>query len=130
MTNREAHEEAAGMGLDPLFFAHNGIDPDAPAKCGGCEMVYCKEYSNGGKQCFGLVSDTHRDCDIIRSCQKYDNGKEFYQDLSLDEAAEMAVGYAAVVNNATKFYYERPCGSCEQRENDCMCPVTEPETAK
>ena len=29
MTNREAHEEAAGMGLDLLFFSLNGIDPDA-----------------------------------------------------------------------------------------------------
>jgi hypothetical protein len=29
MTNREAHEEAAGMGLDGSFFAINKIDPDA-----------------------------------------------------------------------------------------------------
>jgi hypothetical protein len=29
MTNREAHEEAAGMQLEDLFFVLNGIDPDA-----------------------------------------------------------------------------------------------------
>lgn len=29
MTNREAHEEAAGMNLDPIFFRINNIDPDA-----------------------------------------------------------------------------------------------------
>ena len=29
MTNREAHEEAAGMGLEGSFFAMNNIDPDA-----------------------------------------------------------------------------------------------------
>jgi len=29
MTNREAHEEAAGMNLDPSFFTFNNIDPDA-----------------------------------------------------------------------------------------------------
>lgn len=29
MTNREAHEKAAGMPLDDLFFSLNGIDPDA-----------------------------------------------------------------------------------------------------
>jgi len=29
MTNREAHEEAAGMNLDDMFFRLNGIDPDA-----------------------------------------------------------------------------------------------------
>jgi hypothetical protein len=28
MTNREAHEEAAGMNLDDMFFKVNGIDPD------------------------------------------------------------------------------------------------------
>ena len=32
MTNRESHEEAAGMGLEPAFFTSNGIDPDAEAK--------------------------------------------------------------------------------------------------
>jgi hypothetical protein len=29
MTNREAHEEAAGMALDDLFFVISGIDPNA-----------------------------------------------------------------------------------------------------
>jgi hypothetical protein len=29
MTNREAHEKAAGMQLEDLFFTMNGIDPDA-----------------------------------------------------------------------------------------------------
>ena len=28
MTNREAHEEASGMGLDDLFFIFNNINPD------------------------------------------------------------------------------------------------------
>lgn len=29
MTNREAHEDAAGMNLDDAFFRFNSIDPDA-----------------------------------------------------------------------------------------------------
>lgn len=29
MTNRQAHEEAAGMNLDDAFFISNGINPDA-----------------------------------------------------------------------------------------------------
>lgn len=29
MTNREAHEEAAGMNLSDSFFAISGIDPNA-----------------------------------------------------------------------------------------------------
>lgn len=28
MTNREAHEEAAGMNLENIFFELSGIDPD------------------------------------------------------------------------------------------------------
>ena len=32
MTNREAWEEAAGYGLDDMFFKINGIDPDAEAE--------------------------------------------------------------------------------------------------
>lgn len=46
MTNQEAHEQAAGMGLDDAFFAVSGIDPDAeyPARkpferCGRCHMT-------------------------------------------------------------------------------------------
>lgn len=30
LTNREVHEEAAGMGLSAEFFIKNNIDPDAP----------------------------------------------------------------------------------------------------
>lgn len=32
MTNREAHEEAAGMGLDDMFFRFNRINPDEEYK--------------------------------------------------------------------------------------------------
>ena len=37
MTNREAHEEAAGMGLDDLFFIFNNINPDG-------EYLICEKY--------------------------------------------------------------------------------------
>jgi hypothetical protein len=33
-TNREVYEEAAGMGLDDMFFRFNHIDPDAEYKEG------------------------------------------------------------------------------------------------
>lgn len=92
---------------------------DGRRSCENCNQVYEREYSNGGKQCFGLVRDTFRDCDVIRACQKYDNGKMFLQDLSPDEAAEMATGYAAVVRTWFSFFYQRPCGTCEQKESDC-----------
>jgi len=39
LTNREAHEEAAGMALEPLFFALNKIAPDAE---------YCEEWAETG----------------------------------------------------------------------------------
>lgn len=32
ISNREAYEEAAGMGLDPMFFSFNNIDPNAIPK--------------------------------------------------------------------------------------------------
>ena len=32
MTNREAYEQEAGIGLDDLFFIYNDIDPDAEYK--------------------------------------------------------------------------------------------------
>ena len=32
LTNREAHEKAAGMALEPMFFVFNGIDLDAEAE--------------------------------------------------------------------------------------------------
>ena len=32
MTNREAYEQSAGMGLDDLFFIYNDIDTDAEYK--------------------------------------------------------------------------------------------------
>jgi hypothetical protein len=87
--------------------------------CDNCNQVYEREYSNGGKQCFGLVKDTFRDCDVIRACQKYDNGKMFLQDLSPDEAAEMATGYSAAIRTWFSFFYQRPCGTCEQKQSDC-----------
>ena len=33
MTNREAYEDAAGMGLDNMFFTYNYIEPDAEYAC-------------------------------------------------------------------------------------------------
>ncbi len=33
ITNRDLHEDAAGMGLGPEFFALNNIDPDAAVVC-------------------------------------------------------------------------------------------------
>lgn len=44
MTNREAYEEGAGMGLAPEFFTMNGINPDAAyipptdCDCGVCDF--------------------------------------------------------------------------------------------
>ncbi len=35
MTNRQAHEEAAGYNLDDWFFRYNGIDPNAECDAPG-----------------------------------------------------------------------------------------------
>lgn len=54
MTNREAHEEAASMGLDDMFFRMNGIDPNAEYKeisrCSACGYTYDE---SGNCNCMG-----------------------------------------------------------------------------
>jgi hypothetical protein len=47
------------------------------------------------------------------------------QDLSPDEAAEMATGYAAVVRTWFSFFYKRPCETCDQKEPGCIGPLPE-----
>jgi hypothetical protein len=43
MTNREAYEQAAGIGLDDAFFSFNGIDPNAYYQC---EVIGCKRVAH------------------------------------------------------------------------------------
>lgn len=47
MTNRQAHEAAAGMGLEDMFFSVTGIDPDAeyipPPGCMPVSLFVCEE---------------------------------------------------------------------------------------
>jgi hypothetical protein len=44
ITYRMLHEEAAGMGLDPIFFRLSGVDPDAAVTC-NCNFVEGHESS-------------------------------------------------------------------------------------
>lgn len=66
MTNRQAHEQAAGMNLDDVFFRFNGIDPDAecveyrvPQQCYeefGQDLDGCSRQENQGcKGCKCLI---------------------------------------------------------------------------
>jgi hypothetical protein len=66
MTNREAHEKAAGMGLDDMFFSFNNMDPDAecieykvPNECYedyGADLDGCSRQENEGcKGCRCLI---------------------------------------------------------------------------
>jgi hypothetical protein len=45
MTNREAHEQAAGMALDDMFFQMNGINPDAEYICFWCNTGHRIEFN-------------------------------------------------------------------------------------
>jgi hypothetical protein len=47
MTNRQAHEEAAGMNLEDAFFTANGIDPDATCPEEGELVVQAHQYKFG-----------------------------------------------------------------------------------
>ena len=47
ITNRQAHEDAAGMGLDVGFFVFNGINPHGEEDCPGCPK--CKPCPECGR---------------------------------------------------------------------------------
>jgi hypothetical protein len=65
MTNKDAHEEAAGMNLEPLFFKLSDIDPDAEYI--GSEVIYATG-AHIPKQCY---IDYGRDLD---GCSSQENG--------------------------------------------------------
>jgi hypothetical protein len=88
--------------------------------CSNCEKVCERRYSNGGITCFGIVREPFRACDIIRSCQTFDGGKEFRCDYSLDEAAELSAGFATIISEYLRGAYERPCEDCTQKTEDCF----------
>ena len=52
-TNREAHEEAAGMGLCPEFFRMNKIDPDAPYQAQDLNGNYILDSREGKEKRIG-----------------------------------------------------------------------------
>ena len=57
MTNREAHEEAAGMGLDDSFFIRNKIDADAQRlKIGApSRLAEAEEHSKKAEERFSSI---------------------------------------------------------------------------
>lgn len=61
MTNREAHEEATGMNLDPMFFALNGIDPDAEYQGKVPQQCY-KEYGQDLDGCSRQENESCNGC--------------------------------------------------------------------
>lgn len=87
--------------------------------CGNCDKIHERVYSNGGKSCFGVVVKPFRACDMVRCCQTFDTGKKYVTDVALDEAAEMAAGYALTVNAVIAGSYVRPCEGCDRKEDDC-----------
>lgn len=82
MTNREIHEEAAGMALDDSFFRFNGIDPDAE---------YIETDEDKGK-CLGYTGDKCTKCGRVR-VEAWENG---------DKVCEKCYW------NETKGEYEKP----------------------
>lgn len=87
--------------------------------CENCDKVHERIYSNGGKLCFGIVKNPFRQCDVVRTCQTYDTGKSFVQDVALDEAMEAIAGLSATVNAYIGACFERPCEGCQEKEHGC-----------
>lgn len=82
--------------------------------CSNCDKVFEHTYSNGGLICTGMVSETYRNCDVIRICQKYDDGEIYKQDISLDEAFVLSSAIQLAATNYLKFVYQRPCENCPE----------------
>ncbi|MDD2319153.1 MAG: hypothetical protein PHO83_03785 [Geobacteraceae bacterium] len=98
----------------------NKVIEEVFGSCDNCDKIHERVYSNGGKSCFGVVLEPFRACDVVRCCQTFDTGKKYCTDIALDEATEMAAGYALVVNAIVGGSYVRPCEECCQKEDDCF----------
>lgn len=89
---------------------------DPKVKCSNCNKTYRQTYSNKGFDCTGIVNETFRNCDVIRSCRRYDTGKTQLEDLSPEEALSIATGLLAAVHSWMKFTHKRPCAGCPDKE--------------
>lgn len=89
---------------------------DPRTKCSNCNKTYRQSYSNKGFDCTGIVNETFRNCDVIRSCRRYDTGKTQLEDLSPEEALSIATGLLAAVHSWMKFTHKRPCANCPDKE--------------
>ncbi|MDA8155581.1 MAG: hypothetical protein M0Z52_03875 [Actinomycetota bacterium] len=87
--------------------------------CKNCQRVFRQEYPNKGRVCTGIVKDPFRQCDLLRLCQRYDNGQEHKQDIAIDEAASLVLAIQGVLANGLAFFYKRPCDGCQQKSEGC-----------
>lgn len=78
MTNREAHEKAAGMALDESFFRFNGINPDAE----------CIESKNEKKYMIYATSNDN-DSNIVVECADIDDMTDYANALLTDGYKEL-----------------------------------------
>jgi hypoxanthine phosphoribosyltransferase len=53
-TNKEAHETAAGMALDPMFFVLNNIDPDGTFEPDQLHLPFTKVSKQISREVFGV----------------------------------------------------------------------------
>lgn len=87
--------------------------------CDNCNQVFVNDYSNGGKLCSGIVAEPIRNCDLIRICQVFGDGKTHRNDIALDEAAFHVVAIQMALAQAMTFFYKRPCDDCREKSESC-----------
>lgn len=87
--------------------------------CRNCNKVFRHDYANKGFLCAGLPKTTIRKCDVIRTCQRFDDGKESRIDVSLDEAACHALAFQVAISSYLQFFHKRPCKGCSQKNESC-----------
>jgi hypothetical protein len=92
---------------------------DKHFSCENCNQVFCHHYPNGGKLCTGIVQETIRNCDLVRVCQVYEDGKTYNMDIAIDEAAVHIAAMQMALAQALRFFYKRPCADCQEKTESC-----------
>jgi len=97
-----------------------GVMLDKKASCRNCNKAFRHTWKNNGYICVGIVKDTYRDCDILRTCQYNPTTKEKYlEDRTPDEVSMCLVAQQVLLQEYFRFFYKRPCTKECEKENKC-----------
>lgn len=113
MTNREAHEEAAGMGLCSEFFVINNLDPDAPYA--GQEPTTPQTDPQGAPTAWQVNVNEETEIALKAFLDRYRDGTAEYTVV-----AQLlgSIHYSRFLSAATPLPQEPRCPKCGSKEID------------